>query len=71
MKKKNIRIVASYESDLGLVLRWLRLKKVISSASSPYETKNKTYAVRVASRVSKKDLSDIVKDRFGIFAKVV
>ena len=70
MRNKNVRIVASYESDLGLVLRWLRLKKAISSAGEPYMTKSNSYAVIVRPTVPKSDLASIVKDRFGIFAKV-
>jgi len=70
MKNRKAKILASYESDLGLVLNWLRLKKSISSFSSTYETKRGLYAVDVMTKLSKNDLSLIVKDRFGTFAKV-
>ena len=71
MKNKRAKIVTSYESDMGLVLNWLRLKKVISRSSGTYETKRGLYATDVYSSVSKKDLEIIVKDRFGVFAKVL
>ena len=70
MKSRKFRILASYESDLGFVLNWLRLKKSISSFSAPYETDRGLYAVQVMTKLSKNDLSLIVKDRFGTFAKI-
>tara|TARA_E500000331_G_C17218138_1_gene696780 strand:- start:1160 stop:1375 length:216 start_codon:yes stop_codon:yes gene_type:complete len=71
MKSRRLKVVASYQSDLGLVLNWLRLKKSISSSSETYETKRGLYAVDVMTRLSRKDLSLVVKDRFGTFAKVI
>tara|TARA_B100000214_G_C23805796_1_gene552568 strand:- start:492 stop:707 length:216 start_codon:yes stop_codon:yes gene_type:complete len=71
MKNKKVKILASYESDLGLVLNWLRLNKAISRSYGTYETKRGIYAVTVVPRVSKLDLSKMVKDRFGVFAKVL
>lgn len=71
MKSNRLKVLASYESDLGLILNWLRLKKSISSSSKTYETKRGLYAVDVMTKLSKKDLSLIVKDRFGTFAKVI
>jgi hypothetical protein len=73
MKRKNSKtatVVATYETDLSLVMNWLRLNKAISSFGSIYETKNKTYAVRVKIKKSKESLNNLVKDRFGSFAKV-
>ena len=69
-RSKSATIHATYETDLGLVLNWLRLNKAISSSGAPYETKNGGYAVRVRGKVSKSAIVDLVKDRFGIFAKV-
>ena len=73
MKKKGSKtsvVVATYETDLSLVINWLKLNKAISSSGAIYETKNKTYAVRVKSKKSKESLNNLVKDRFGSFAKV-
>ena len=68
MSKRNFStIVASYQSDLSLVLNWLRLNKAISSPGEIYETKNGTYAVRVK---HKKPIKTMVSDRFGSFARV-
>ena len=66
-KKKFSTIVASYESDLSLVLNWLRLNKAISSIGEIYKTKNSTYAVRVK---HKKPIGTMVSDKFGSFARV-
>ncbi len=73
MKKsssKSATIVASYSTDLGLVINWLRLNKLVSSIGPIEEISTGAYAVRVKSKVSKKDLNIFVKDRFGVFAKV-
>jgi len=73
MKRKNSRtstIVATYETDLSLVINWLKLNKSISSLGAIYETKNKTYAVRVKHKKSKEAINNLVKDRFGSFARV-
>ena len=73
MKKKGSKfstVVATYETDLSLVLNWLKLNKAISYSGAIYDTKNKTYAARVKGKKSKESLNNIVKDRFGSFAKV-
>ena len=72
MKKKNSKIstiFASYETDLGLVLNWLRLNKAIVSVGNIRKTNN-AYAVTVKTKLPKSDIRALVKDRFGIFAKV-
>ena len=73
LKKKNSKratIIATSTSDLGLVLNWLRLNKAISSSGEMRDIGN-GYAVSVKSKKPKKDLNIIVKDRFGVFAKVI
>jgi len=73
LKKPNSKkatIIAGYSEDLSLVLNWLRLNKVISSASNRRELQ-RGFAVTVKSKLSKKDLNTMVKDRFGVFAKVI
>jgi len=73
MKKsysKSATVVASYSTDLGLVINWLRLNKLVSSIGPIREISTGAYAVRVKSKVSKKDLNTFIKDRFGVFAKV-
>ena len=69
-QSKLATIHAAYESDLGLILNWLRINKAITSYGAPYETKNGGYAIRVRGRVNKSTIRDLVKDRFGIFGKV-
>ena len=74
MKKKSSKkatIVATYRADLSLVLNWLKLLKVIRDLGEITERQNGTYSVRVKAKVSKKELDTLVKDRFGVFAKVV
>jgi len=66
-KTKSSTIVASYESDLSLVLNWLRLNKAISATGEIYETKNGQYAIRVK---HKKPIKTMVSDKFGTFAIV-
>ena len=68
--KKTATVIASFETDLGLVLNWLRLKKAISS-SGPMRDLGNGYAMTVKGKMSKKDLNDLVKEKFGVFAKVV
>tara|TARA_R110002020_G_scaffold37124_24_gene112126 strand:+ start:445 stop:666 length:222 start_codon:yes stop_codon:yes gene_type:complete len=73
MKKKNSKratIIATTSTDLGLVLNWLRLKKAIKSSGEIRDIGN-GYAAAVSSKMPKKDLNLIVKDRFGVFAKVI
>jgi hypothetical protein len=67
---KKYTVVATYNDDLSLVLNWLRLNKAITSSSSRKEVKA-GYAVRVTSKKSKKELNSFVKDKFGVFAKVI
>jgi len=69
-KGKTSTVVATYETDMGLILNWLKLNKAISSHGSVYETKIGSYAVRVRHSMSKKDIRYLVKERFGSFAKV-
>ena len=77
MKKPNARtatIVAAYLSDLQLGLRWAKANKAIKSVGQIREVgfrAGKRYAVKVRVRASKKDLSNLIKDRFGSFIKVV
>jgi hypothetical protein len=73
MKKKNSKtskIFASYEADLSLIINWLRLNKVLSSVGKISKSDNGIYSVIVKAKVSKKEISSLVKDRFGVFAKV-
>ena len=67
---KRATIIAGYSTDLSLVLNWLRLNKAIASAGERREVA-KGYAVSVKSKMSKKDLNSLVKEKFGVFAKVV
>ena len=72
MKKKYSKvstIFASYETDLGLILNWLRLNKVIIQAGEIRKS-NSIYSVTVKTKVPKSEVRALVKDRFGIFAKV-
>ena len=69
-KKNSSTIVAINETDLGLILNWLKLNKAISASGSAYEMKNGSYAVRVKHSLSKKEIRHLVKERFGMFAKV-
>jgi len=68
--KKKATIIATYDTDLGLILTWLRLNKAISSAGERRNIGN-GYAVTVKGKVSKSAIRDLVKDKFGIFAKVI
>jgi len=68
--KKTATIFAPYGTDLGLVLNWIRLKKVVTSIGDKRDLGN-GYAVTVKSKISKKDLNELIKEKFGIFAKVV
>ena len=72
MKKKNSKtatVIATYQADLGMILNWLKLNKAITSSGKMRELKGGTYAVTVKGKLSKKNLNDFVKDRFGSFAK--
>ena len=63
-----MKITAPYQTDLGLVIYWLRLNDAISSASKVKKSGN-SYSVSVKSKKGK-DVKALVKDRFGVFAKV-
>ena len=73
VKKPNSKrstIIAGYSTDLSLVLNWLRLNKAITNAGKTREIA-RGYAVSVKSKMSKKDLNSLVKEKFGVFAKVI
>jgi len=72
-KKKNVTIVTTYSSDLTLILNWLRLNKAISSAGERRKTRSGVYAVSVKMKKgsSKQKINNLVKDKFGVFAKVI
>tara|TARA_Y100000593_G_C4285430_1_gene325193 strand:- start:771 stop:995 length:225 start_codon:yes stop_codon:yes gene_type:complete len=73
MKKKAPKtstIIATYETDLSLVINWLKLNRAISSSGPIYEMKNGSYGVKVKNKKSKSDIKDLVLDRFGSFARV-
>ena len=63
-----MKITAPYQTDLGLVIYWLKLNDAISSASK-IKKSGSEYSVSVKSKKGK-DTKALVKDRFGVFAKV-
>ena len=67
---KTATIIATYETDLGLILNWLRLNKAIKSAGNRRDL-NAGYAVTVRGKLSKSKIRDLVKEKFGVFAKVI
>lgn len=73
MKKpssKKATIYASYEGDMGMVIDWLKLNKAITDLGKVTKSGN-GYAVRVKSKKTKKDISDLLKAKFGMFVKVI
>ena len=64
-------IEAGTEADMSLILKWLVSKKSIKGMGEIIKSGN-TYRVKVkvSPRFSKSKISDIVKDRFGIFGSV-
>ena len=70
MKKPKARtatIVAAYLTDLQLGLRCAKANKAIKSVGTIREVGSKSakrYAVKVRVRASKKDLRNLIKDRF-------
>lgn len=71
-KNKSVTIIATYSSDLTLVLNWLRLNKAISGSGDRRQTKSGNYAVSVKMKkgFTKQKINNLVKDKFGVFAKV-
>ena len=70
--KKKVIIAASYSQDLSLILQWLRLKKVLKKRGTIiFDEKRKFYFVSIIPKVSKQKISDLVKDRFGSFGKIL
>ena len=63
-----MKIVAPYHTDLGLMIYWLRLNDAISSSGEIKKSGNE-YSVSVNPKKGK-DVKSLVKDRFGVFAKV-
>jgi hypothetical protein len=73
LKKPNSKtatIITTYDTDMGLVLNWLRLNKAITAAGDRRDLDG-GYAVKVKGKVSKSAIRDLVKDKFGVFAKVI
>tara|TARA_B100001971_G_C17736069_1_gene308367 strand:+ start:88 stop:321 length:234 start_codon:yes stop_codon:yes gene_type:complete len=73
-KSKSATIIAAYSTDLQLALRWAKLNKALKSVGELREIGSKLekrYAVTVKLRTSKSELSTLLKNRFGVFIKVV
>jgi len=73
MKKpasKKATIHTGYESDIGIVINWLKLKKVLTDLGKVGKSGN-GYSVAVKTKKTKKDLRDMLKSRFGMFVKVI
>jgi hypothetical protein len=73
MKKstsKKSTIYTSYEGDMAMVIKWLKLKKVLTDLGEIVKS-GTGYSCRVKSKKTKKELSDILKGRFGLFVKVI
>ena len=69
IKSKTATVTSSYKTDLSLALLWLKSNKGISSTKKIYKTKN-GYAVKVTPKISKNELKNLAKDRFGVFINV-
>ena len=67
---KNATIVSSSENNLALAIKWVVLNNCIKSISKTSKI-NEMYVTSVRSRVTKKDLKDIVKNKFGSFVEVI
>ena len=73
-RSKSATIIAAYATDLQLALRWAKLNKALKSVGELREIGSKLerrYAITVKLRISKSELSTLLKDRFGVFIKVV
>ncbi len=73
-KSKSATIIAAYSTDLQLALRWAKSNKALKAVGKIREVGSKSekrYAVTVKLRTSKSALSTLIKDRFGVFIKVV
>jgi len=73
-KSKSAKIIAAYSTDLQLALRWAKSNKALKAVGEIREIglkSGKRYAVTVKLRTSKSELSSLLKDRFGVFIKVV
>ena len=73
MKKKNSKtatVIATYSTDLGMILSWLKLNKAINTIGPMRQLTGGSYAVTVRGKISKEKLNDLAKDRFGSFVKV-
>ena len=73
-KSKSATIIAAYSTDLQLALRWAKLNKALKSVGEIRELglkSGKRYSVTVKLRTSKSELSTLLKNRFGVFIKVV
>jgi len=73
MKKphaKRAKIVGAYQTDVSLALNWAKLNKAIRAAGEIRKIGDR-YVVSVKSRISKKDLKHLIKERFGIFVSVI
>ena len=68
-KKKTVTVTGPYRTDLNLALLWLKSNKGISATKKVYKTKN-GYAAKVVTKISKSELRNLAKDRFGVFINV-
>lgn len=68
--KTSVTITGPYNTDLGLIVAWLRANKAISSSRGIKKTGQK-YSVTVTPIKNKSEISYLVKERFGSFADVI
>tara|TARA_R110002096_G_scaffold54125_1_gene139940 strand:+ start:334 stop:549 length:216 start_codon:yes stop_codon:yes gene_type:complete len=69
LNESTIKISAASHIDLHLALTWVKANDGIKSLPK-IKKSSKGYTASVVSKISKNALTNLVKDRFGVFIKV-
>jgi hypothetical protein len=67
---KRFVVVAGYENDLVVALRWLHLNKAIVNLGEISKEEN-VYRCDIISKMSKKDVSSLLNIKFGKFVRLL
>jgi len=67
---KRFTVVAGYENDLVVALRWLHLNKAIANLGEISKS-DSIYRCDILTKMSKKDVSSLLNIRFGKFVRLL
>jgi hypothetical protein len=67
---KRFRVVAGYENDLVVALRWLHMNKAVVDLGE-ISKEGEFFVCDILSKMSKKDVASLLNIKFGKFVKLL